>query len=172
MSMQVTTAQDGETRWVVADRIRFLGGLAGANLELVEVEIPPGSGTPPHSHASPELFYVLDGEVTIRHFPVGQAPRTVTAGVGTSVRIDGCAPHNYFNESCKPARMLVLLEPSMTAFFREIGTAEPQAAPDFARIGIAMQRHGIEVLHGASPPHVADRPSPGAISGAGRACRS
>lgn len=34
----------------------------------------------------------------------------------------------------------------MTAFFREIGTAEPQAQPDFARIGAAMQLHGIQTL--------------------------
>lgn len=150
MSIQVTSAQDGETRWVVADRIRFLGGPAGANLELVEVEIPPGSGTPPHSHASPELFYILDGEITIRHFAAGEPPEVVAARAGTSVRIDGHAPHNYVKESDRSARMLVLVEPSMTAFFREIGTAEPQAAPDFARIGAAMQRHGIEALQMAS----------------------
>lgn len=150
MSIQVTSAQDGETRWVVADRIRFLGGPAGANLELVEVEIPPGSGTPPHSHASPELFYVLDGVITIRHFAIGKPPAVVAAHAGTSVRVDGHTPHNYVNESGKPARMLVLLEPSMTAFFREIGTAEPQTTPDFARIGAAMQRHGIEALQMAS----------------------
>lgn len=150
MSIQVTSAQDGEARWVVADRIRFLGGPAGANLELVEVEIPPGSGTPPHSHASPELFYILDGEITIRHFAASKPPEVVAARAGTSVRIDGHAPHNYVNESDRSARMLVLVEPSMTAFFREIGTAEPQAAPDFARIGAAMQRHGIEALQMAS----------------------
>ena len=146
MSMKVTTPQEGEARWVVADHIRFLGGFAGANVELVEVEIPPGSGTPPHSHASPELFYVLDGEVTIRHFAAGKPPVTVPARAGTSVSIDGNVPHNYMNESGKPARMLVLVEPSMTAFFREIGTAAPQGEPDFARIGAAMQRHGIEAL--------------------------
>jgi len=150
MSIQVTYARDGEARWVVADRIRFLGGPAGANLELVEVEIPPGSGTPPHSHASPELFYILDGEITIRHFAASKPPEVVAARAGTSVRIDGHAPHNYVNESDRSARMLVLVEPSMTAFFREIGTAEPQAAPDFARIGAAMQRHGIEALQMAS----------------------
>ncbi|PSJ62709.1 cupin domain-containing protein [Pseudaminobacter soli (ex Li et al. 2025)] len=146
MSIDVTTTQNGETRWVVADRIRFLGGLAGSNLELVEVEVPPGSGTPPHSHASPELFYVIDGEITIRHFATDRPPTTVAAGAGTSVRIERNAPHNYMNESGKPARMLVLIEPSMTAFFREIGTAEPQVQPDFARIGAAMQRHGIQPL--------------------------
>lgn len=150
MSINVTTAQNGETRWVVADRVRFLGGLAGENLELLEVEIPSGSGTPPHRHASAELFYVVEGEITIRHFPAGKPPMTVAAKAGTSVRIDGNAPHNYINESGNPARMLVLVEPSMTAFFREIGTAEPQGEPDFARIGAAMQRHGIEALQMAS----------------------
>ncbi|GMB82463.1 hypothetical protein NN6n1_32460 [Shinella zoogloeoides] len=146
MNMKVTTLQDGETRWVVADRVRFLGGFADAKLELLEVEIPPGSGTPPHSHASPELFYVIDGEVTIRHFAAGKPPVAVAAGAGTSVKIDGNAPHNYMNESDRVARMLVLVEPSMTAFFRDIGTPAPQAQPDFARIGAAMQRHGIEAL--------------------------
>jgi quercetin dioxygenase-like cupin family protein len=150
MNMHVTTSHDSEARWVVADRVRFLGGMAGEKLELIEVEIPPGSGTPPHSHASPELFYVVEGEVTIRHFASGKPPTTVAARAGTSVRIDGHAPHNYANESGRPARMLVMIEPSMTAFFREIGTPEPQAEPDFARIGAAMQRHGIEVLPMAS----------------------
>jgi quercetin dioxygenase-like cupin family protein len=146
MSIDVTTEQNGETRWVVADRIRFLGGPAGSNLEMVEVEVPAGSGTPPHSHASPELFYVIEGEITIRHFAANRPPAAVVAGPGTSVRIGRNAPHNYVNESGKPARMLVLIEPSMTAFFREIGTAEPQAQPYFARIGAAMQRHGIKAL--------------------------
>jgi hypothetical protein len=41
---------------------------------------------------------------------------------------------------------MVLIEPSMVDFFRDIGTVEPQAEPDFARIGAAMARHGIEVL--------------------------
>lgn len=150
MSINVTTPHEGETRWVVADRVRFLGGLAGANLELLEVEIPPGSGTPPHRHASAELFYVVDGEITIRHFPAGKQPVTIVAKAGTSVRIDGNAPHNYMNESGKSARMLVLVEPSMTAFFREIGTPAPQGEPDFGRIGAAMQRHGIEAIQMAA----------------------
>jgi hypothetical protein len=71
-------------------------------------------------------------------------PEIVAATAGTSVRIEGHAPHNYVNESGKPARMPVLVEPSMTAFFREIGTIEPQSTPNFACIGAAMQRHGIE----------------------------
>jgi hypothetical protein len=56
-------------------------------------------------------------------------------------------PHNYVNESRKPVRMLVMLEASMVAFFRDIGSAErAHGAPDFARIGAAMAKHGIEAL--------------------------
>lgn len=43
--------------------------------------------------------------------------------------------------------MLVQIEPSMVAFFRDIGlAAKPQGAPDFARITAAMARHGIEAI--------------------------
>ena len=145
MQFDVTTPESGETLWVVADRIRFLGGIAGSGLELIEVEIPPGSGTPPHTHASPEMFYVTEGEVTVRRFAADGPPEVAVGGPGTTIRIGSMVPHNYSNESDRPARMLVLLEPSMTAFFRDIGTSEPQA-PDLARIGSAMQRHGIAML--------------------------
>ena len=67
------------------------------------------------------------------------------------MRIPSRVPHNYVNESHKPVRMLVMLEASMVAFFRDIGSAERmQGAPDFARIGAAMQKHGIEPLAAAA----------------------
>lgn len=147
MTIEVTTPADADGLWVVADRIRFLGGIPGSPLELLDIEVTPGSGTPPHTHESPELFYILEGELTVREFGPGMPPKVIRAGAGTSVRIPPMAPHNYVNESGKSVRMLVLLEPSMTAFFREIGSKErPQGAPDFARIGAAMERHGIEAL--------------------------
>lgn len=145
--IEVTTPEQGETLWVVADRIRFLGAVLGSPLELIEVEIPPGSGTPPHTHASPETFYILDGELTVRLFTAGGPPEVLRAGCGASIGVPTRVPHNYTNESGKMVRMLVLLEPSMTAFFREIGSQEPLTGePDFARIGAAMQRHGIDMF--------------------------
>ncbi len=146
MNLDVIAANGGETLWVVADRIRFLGGLPGSNLELLDIEVPAGSGTPPHTHASSEMFYILEGELTVRNFSADGAPQVVLAGPRTAVRIPPMAPHNYSNDSGKPVRMLVLIEKSMIAFFRDIGTVEPQAEPDFAGIGAAMQRHGIEPI--------------------------
>lgn len=146
MTVTMTTPETAETLWVVRDRVRLYGGIEGSPLQLIEVEAPSGSGTPPHAHASPELFWVLEGEVTFRHF-AADGVRTMRAGPGAAVRIDGMEPHNYSNEGPLPARMLVLLEPQMTAFFREIGRELPPApdeAPDYAAIGQAMSRHGIE----------------------------
>jgi len=147
MTIEVTNTAGADYLWVVADRIRFLGGVPGSSLELVDIEVPAGSGTPPHTHESPELFYILEGELTLREFGPALPPKVIRATAGTSVRIPSMVPHNYVNESGKPVRVLVMLEPSMIAFFREIGSVErPQGAPDFARIGAAMERHGIEAL--------------------------
>jgi quercetin dioxygenase-like cupin family protein len=147
MNIEVTTAINADYRWVASDHIRFLGGVPGSDLELLDIEVPPGSGTPPHIHESPELFYILEGEMTVRQFGAGLLPQVIKAGPGTSVRVPSRVPHNYSNESDKPVRILVLLAPSMIAFFRDIGSVErPQGAPDFARIEDAMDRHGIEAL--------------------------
>lgn len=145
MKIDVTRPADADTLWVVADRLRFCGGLAGSGVELLDVEVPPGSGTPPHSHASAELFHVIAGTLTVGSFPEGGAPVMIEAGAGSTVRIDSRMPHNYVNAGTQPVRMLVLVEASMVAFFRDIGTTERQSAPDFEKIGAAMQRHGIDM---------------------------
>ncbi|MEI4488346.1 cupin domain-containing protein [Frigidibacter sp. MR17.14] len=144
MTLDVNASNAADTLWVVGDRIRFLGGLSASDAELVEVDVPPGSGTPPHSHASAEMFYILSGTLTLRSFPeAGGRLAEVTATAGDAIRIAPGLWHNYSNDSDGPVKMLVLLAPSMVAFFREAGTPEPQAVPDLARLGAAMARHGI-----------------------------
>jgi quercetin dioxygenase-like cupin family protein len=150
MNVDVTTPATAESLWVVLDRMRLLGRVEGSDLHLVEVEVPPGSGTPPHTHASPETFYVIEGALTFRHFAAGGPPQVIAAGPGTSVQVASRAPHNYVNDSGRPARMLVALDQSMIDFFRDIGTPEQPAAPDFAAIGAAMERHGIAALRMAA----------------------
>ncbi len=156
MKPDVITHDTAEALWVVADRIRFLGGLPGTELDLIEVEVPPGSGTPPHAHASPELFHVLEGRLTIRSF-AGPEPEAAEVGPGGTVRVAPWAPHNYANESRRPVRMLVLLDGTMTAFFRDIGTAARPEHPAAAAIAAAMARHGIRLVG----PAGGDGPVPG-----------
>lgn len=147
MTFEFVGAKGGDALWVVADRIRFLGGLPGSDLAMIEVAVPTGSGTPPHSHASAEMFYVTSGQLTLRLFASeGEPPTVVAAGPGEVVRIPSHMPHNYANEGSEPVKMVVLLEPAMIAFFRDIGTETPQDTPDCARLGAAMEKHGITVL--------------------------
>lgn len=149
-TITATTAAQAETVWVVRDRIKFMGDVPGTDLSLVEVEVPPGSGTPPHTHASPEAFRVLSGEVTFGIFESGP-PRFVVAGAGTVVTVPPQTPHNYQNTGSGPAAMLVVVDRSMIAFFRDLGRRDAPVGgpPDPAEISAvlaACARHGVAVL--------------------------
>jgi quercetin dioxygenase-like cupin family protein len=151
MTLDATDPAAAETLWVVQDRLTLHGRVEGSGLDMIEVEIPPGSGTPPHTHASPETFLVLEGEIRFGHF--AGPPREIAGRPGTCVKVGSMEPHNYRNPGPAPARMLVLLEPSMTAFFRDIGRPDRPAEgapPDFAAIGAAMARHGIGLVEMAA----------------------
>jgi len=146
----ITHHADAEDLWVVRDRVRFMGDVAGTDLTVLEVEVPPGSGTPPHQHESPEIFRVLVGELTFGTFG-GGAPSQVVAGAGTVVTVPSRVPHNYLNAGPAAASMLVVVERSMAAFFRDVGrAATPPATPpdgdEIARMLAACARHGITVL--------------------------
>lgn len=151
-TISITTPGDAEALWVVRDRMRFMGDLAGTDLSVIEVDVPPGSGTPPHTHASPEIFRVLSGEITFGLFNDGP-PQMVRAEPGTVVTVPSNVGHNYANTGAAPATMLVVLERAMTAFFRDLGrTDAPPAGPpsdaEIADIMAACARHGIAILGG------------------------
>jgi quercetin dioxygenase-like cupin family protein len=142
--------------YVVRDRIRFFGPVEGSDLKLLEVEIPPGSGSPPHRHASPETFRILEGEITFGLFEPGRPPEQVVAGSGAVLRLKSWQGHNYTNMGRTTARMLVIVDDSMIDFFEDLGTeATPEAGPpsdaEIGAIMAACQRHGIEVLAGPVP---------------------
>lgn len=150
----VVRGTEADEVWVVRDRVRFMGEVAGTDLAVLEVEVPPGSGTPPHLHASPEIFRVLSGELAFGLFGDG-APSQVSAAAGTVVTVPSGVPHNYQNAGAAPASMLVVVERSMAAFFRDLGkTATPPAGPptpaELAEVMAACERHAITIL--AGPP--------------------
>lgn len=151
MTITITPRERIETHWVVTDHLRFLGQLPGTANHLIEVEAPPGAGTPPHTHASPELFAVVEGQLTVRSFgPEGVT--TIRLNPGESAAVSSMEPHNYANEGDKPVRFLVMLDDSMIAFFRDVGRDTPLAPgemPDFPAIAAAMARHGIGMV---TPP--------------------
>lgn len=149
----VTTQSDAPSVWVIGDQVRFMGDVEGANLSVVDVTVMPGSGTPPHRHASPEIFRVTEGEVTFGIFGDGP-PRMITAGEGTVVTVPSWLGHNYSNQSRKPARFAAVVESELVKFFKDVGLADmpPPGPPSdevIGRIVAACQRHGIEMLQAA-----------------------
>jgi quercetin dioxygenase-like cupin family protein len=152
-TVQIVRNAEADTLWVVRDRIRFMGEVANTDLSVLEVEVPPGSGTPPHIHASPEIFRILAGEITFGIFTDGP-PSEAVAGAGTVVTVPPRAPHAYRNASAAPATMLVVVERSMADFFRDLGRREtPPAGPpseaEIAEVMAACARHDIAILGGA-----------------------
>jgi quercetin dioxygenase-like cupin family protein len=150
MTPTITRLDEAETIHVLGDTLRFMGALAGTDLHVLEITVPPGSGTPPHRHASVEIFRVNAGEITFGLFDEGP-PRFVTAGPGTVVTVPSGAAHNYTNNGPGRAAMSVVLQASMIAFFRDVGTpAPPPPGPPPAeaieRLLAGCARHGIEIL--------------------------
>lgn len=155
MPVGITTPAEAKTVWVLGDQLRFMGGIDGGTLHAIEVTVPPGSGTPPHRHASIEMFHVMEGEVTFREFGEGP-PRTALAGPGAVVTVPSGAAHNYTNEGEGTARMLVVLEQQMIEFFRDVGAPQPPSpgppsAEAISRLMEACSRHGVEILGGPPP---------------------
>jgi quercetin dioxygenase-like cupin family protein len=119
-----------------------------------EVSTEPGFGPPLHTHAYRELFYVLEGEY---EFTVGRgdAVKTFTGAAGTAVAVPPDVPHTFKNSSKQRSRLLFVHQPAaLEEFFEDFGVAVPRAGevpehvqpPDFAAMGAALERNGVQVL--------------------------
>ena len=120
---------------------------------LMEMTVNPGSGTPPHiHHAEDEMFYVLEGELSLwcaGEKTVGKPGRFVAVPKGTV--------HRWANESAAPARALVFLVPGgFDEFLMRIGTPvgsgeTPPAPPTPEEIAHAISIAGdyhMEIVEG------------------------
>src|SRR3712207_1250809 len=84
----------------------------GGERTLIEIEVAPGGGTPPHYHKIyGEHFEVLEGELEVR---VGGATRVVRSGEKASVPLDTL--HNFRNPTDASTVFLVELRPGSTGF--------------------------------------------------------
>lgn len=146
----VIRVEEATPIWVLGDQLQFMGSVEGTDLHVIDVKIPPGSGTPPHRHQSIEIFRVSEGEVTFGFFDGGSV-KSVVAGPGTVVTVPANFGHNYQNRSAKPAAMTAIVEGQMKAFFNDVGSPvePPPGPPSSAQIETlraACQRHGIEII--------------------------
>lgn len=92
---------------------------------LFEMTVSPGSGTPPHiHHAEDEMFYVLEGELSL-----WCGDQKVVGKAGSFVAVPKGVVHRWANESAAPAKSLVFLVPGgFEEFLMKIG--QPVTDPD------------------------------------------
>ena len=102
-------------------------------------------GPPLHKHLSEEeLFYVLEGEVTLR---VGD--REIQAVPGSVVLIPRGTPHTFWNPGKSPAKLLVIFSPAgYEGFFAEVAALEEQVgtAEYMAKVGAIREKYNAELV--------------------------
>ncbi len=122
---------------------------------LSEASNAPNTGVPPHiQHLEDEAFIILEGSYT---FQVGDL--RMQCSPGEVVYVPRGVPHAFENTGSEPARLLILQAPGgiHEQYFAEAwepiedpSHLPPEGGPpDFAKITVAAQRHGIEMV---SPP--------------------
>jgi mannose-6-phosphate isomerase-like protein (cupin superfamily) len=139
--------------WVVDHRMTVL--IAGEQTKnaysVLEVFILPGGGTPPHiHHREDELFYLLEGDITIL-----AGEQTVRASAGTCVHIPAGTVHTFRNEGGGPGRMVVTYTPAgFENYFSTVGTpathgdetAPPVTQEALERLRAYAPQFNLEIL--------------------------
>jgi quercetin dioxygenase-like cupin family protein len=84
--------------------------LADASLDPEKLRMHVSEAAPggrlhaPHTHASVEAFYVLEGQATVEW-----ADERHQIGPGEAVILDASVPHGIFNNGDAPVRYLVII---------------------------------------------------------------
>jgi quercetin dioxygenase-like cupin family protein len=125
-----------ETIAVLGPTVQFLTPPAGADeAPCVMRGTIPGSGfVPLHSHADPETFLAISGELEGLTYEDGR-PAWVGVRPGAVFHVPGGAKHAWRNPSDQPAVMTVVATAKLGRFFRELAS-EPE------RFAAISERYG------------------------------
>jgi quercetin dioxygenase-like cupin family protein len=91
----------------------------GHEVSLFKGILPPGVVIPLHSHAEPEVFYVLEGSLEV-YREGGQPQGWSTAQPGGVLAIPGNVKHALRNTSSTPTAVLLVTQDELYNFFRSI----------------------------------------------------
>ncbi len=115
---------------------------------IMRAVVPPSIAIPLHSHADPEVFFVLEGGLDVLQYDRGAA-RWLTAGAGDVICVPGSARHAIRNSSPSPTTILLATTPNIYEFFRELGKPynpdEPPGPPteeDMRRLLVLAEKYG------------------------------
>jgi quercetin dioxygenase-like cupin family protein len=106
---------------------------------IFELKLAPGGGVDLHSHASPETFYVLEGEVTFFRITNGEQ-EPIVCSKGATVMIPPNALHAVFNKSDNNCRVLDVATASHQYFFDAVTQADQQEPFDSLAPKVAARR--------------------------------
>ncbi|MBB2754508.1 UNVERIFIED_ORG: quercetin dioxygenase-like cupin family protein [Rhizobium aethiopicum] len=145
-----THAGDEAKRFfVLGDRVERRVRIRGNWLNIFDVTVPSGSRTPKHAHASPEVFRILEGRLTIWRL-TDNGPEEIEAGAGDIVSIPPFVVHGYSNRGTAPAIFSAVVDRDMAEFIEAEGVTEPpKASPSaetIARMTAAANAYGITIL--------------------------
>jgi quercetin dioxygenase-like cupin family protein len=152
MNTGVLGAGEGRSVWVTGDRytVKCSGNDTSGAYALMEANVPPGNGPPPHIHSrEDEAFYVLEGELQFH-----ADGSSFTAISGAWVTLARGSLHYFRNTGSKPARMLIMVTPSgLENFFLEIGReaidgeSDPVAPTpeDIQKLVETAPKYGLEI---------------------------
>jgi mannose-6-phosphate isomerase-like protein (cupin superfamily) len=140
-----TPARAHRVDWSALERVEILGPVlefltpAGAPDDtpcIIRGAIPPGGIVPLHSHADPETFLVLSGELEGLSMS-GEDFEWVPIRVGDLFHVPGDARHAWRNTGTEPAVTLAITTQRLGRFFREAG---PEA--ELERFLAVAERYG------------------------------
>ncbi|WP_263069718.1 cupin domain-containing protein [Enterobacter huaxiensis] len=96
---------------------------AGGNISIIQGFVGPGGGPIWHLHEdADEIFYVLDGQLTVRAGEI-----IFHANPGDFVYVPKGIYHQFRNNSIKPIKILLMFSPAgFEGFFRETGIVAKQ----------------------------------------------
>lgn len=117
-------AGEGRALYVLGDRVVEKGSVPGSDLLIAELTVRPGSGTPLHTHPSPEVFLITAGPLTFTF-----RNHRLDADSGDVIVVPGGVWHGYVNNGRQPARAMILYDRSLARFFEAVGTHTPPSGP-------------------------------------------
>ena len=102
--------EEGELRWWFDGlaAIKLSAADTGRQFSLTEMLYPAGAVVPQHvHHREDELFYVLEGEITIQ-----VCEHSYVGGAGATILAPRDVPHGFTVTSSQPVRYLILYTPA------------------------------------------------------------
>jgi len=140
---------EAKSFFVLGDKVERRARLTGTWLNIFDVIVAPGGKTPRHAHASPEVFRIIQGTLTIWRL-TDTGPEEIKAGAGDIVTIAPFMVHGYSNNGTVPAVFSAIVDRDMAEFIETEGvTEQPQDSPSpetVARMRAAANAHGITIL--------------------------